>query len=81
MAVVSTTTPFPFEKTVEHVPNDPGLLSYLDDADTAEALAYGYGIPPASVLAELRFRWWRQRRQGLRLPAERRVILIAGGPV
>ena len=66
---------FAFERTVERVPNDPGLLSYLDDADTVEALAFGYGIPPASVLAELRSRWWRLRAQGVRLPAERRIIV------
>ena len=57
------------------------LLSYPNDADTAEALAYGYGVPPEPVLTEVRCLWWRQHRQGLRLPAERRVTLIAGGPV
>ncbi len=55
------------------------LLSYLNDADTAEALAYGFGIPPEPVRAEVRAIWWRQRRRGLRLPAEYRVILIEGG--
>ncbi len=72
---------FSLEKTVEHVPNDPRQVSYLNDADTAEALAFGYGIPPGPALTEVRCLWWRQRRQGLRLPAERRVILIAGGPI
>ena len=55
------------------------LLSYLNDADTAEALAFGYGIPPEPALTEVRSAWWRLRRQGALLPAERRVILIAGG--
>ncbi len=55
------------------------LLSYLNDADTVEVLAYGYGVPPEPVLTEVRCLWWRQRRQGLRLPAERRVILFEGG--
>ncbi len=55
------------------------FLSYLSDADTAEALAFGYGIPPGPALTEVRCLWWRQRRQGLRLPAERGVIVIEGG--
>ncbi len=54
------------------------LLSYLNDADTAEALALGYGVPPEPALTEVRRAWWRLRRQGLRLPAERRVILLGG---
>ena len=54
------------------------FLSYLDDAHTAEALAFGYGVPPEPALSEVRCLWWRQRRHGLRLPAERRVILIEG---
>ena len=54
------------------------LLSYLNDADTAEALAYGFGVPPEPALTEVRSAWWRLRRQGLRLPAERQVILVAG---
>ena len=45
----------------------------------AEALAFGYGLPPAFHLTACRTLWWRLRRQGLRLPAERRVIVIAGG--
>ncbi len=52
---------------------------YLNDPETAEALAFGYGIPPEPALSEVRCLWWRQRRQGLRLPDERRVILITGG--
>ena len=58
-----------------------GFLSYLNNADTAEALAYGFGIPPEPVRAEVRAIWWCQRRRGLRLPAEHGVILIAGGAV
>ena len=57
------------------------LLSYLNDADTAEALAFGCGIPPEPIRTEVRCLWWRQRRQGLRLPVERRVILITGAPL
>ena len=38
MAVVSTTTPFPFEKTVERVPNDPRQEFLFDCCD---------GLPPA----------------------------------
>ena len=53
-------------------------LSYLNDADTAEALTYGFGVPPEPALTEVRCLWWRQRRRGLHLPAERRVILIEG---
>ena len=49
---------------------------YLNNADTAEALAYGFGVPSEPALSEVRCLWWRQRRQGLRLPAERRVILV-----
>ncbi len=55
------------------------LLSYLNDADQAEALAYGFGVPPEPALTEVRRAWWRLRRQGVVLPAERRVIVIAGG--
>ena len=54
------------------------MRRYLDNADTAEALAYGYSVPPEPALSEVRYLWWRQRRQGLRLPAERRVILLDG---
>ena len=54
------------------------LLSYLNDADTAEALAFGYGVPPEPALTEVRRAWWRLRRQGLHLHAERRVILVEG---
>ena len=53
-------------------------LAHLNNPDTAEILAFGYGIPPASVLAELRSLWWRLRAQGVRLPVERRVILLSG---
>ena len=54
------------------------LLSYLNDADTAEALTYGFGVPPEPALTEVRCLWWRLRHQGVPLPAERRVILVAG---
>ena len=54
------------------------LLSYLNDADTVEVLAFGYGVPPEPALSEVRDLWWRQRRLGYRLPAERRVIMIEG---
>ena len=54
------------------------LLSYLDDADTAEKLAYGYGVPPEPILTELRRLWWRVISQGTLLPVERRVILVEG---
>ena len=49
-------------------------LAYLNNPDTAEALAFGYGIPPAPILVELRSLWWRLRDHGVRLPAERRVV-------
>ena len=52
-------------------------LAYLNNPGTAEALAFGYGIPPEPVLTHVRRLWWHLNRQGLRLPAERRVILIA----
>ncbi len=55
------------------------LLSYLNDADTAEALAYGFGIPPEPALTEVRCLWWRLVALGHRLPAERRVIRLEGG--
>ncbi len=45
----------------------------------AEALAWGYGLPPADHLTEVRAMWLRLRRLGVALPAERRVILITGG--
>ena len=45
----------------------------------AEALAWGYGLPPADHLAACRAMWWRLRRHAGVLPVERRVILIAGG--
>ncbi len=44
----------------------------------AEALAWGYGLPPADHLTACRATWWRLRRLGVRLPAERRVILVKG---
>ena len=34
------------------------LLSYLNDADQAEALAYGFGVPPEPALTEVRRLWW-----------------------
>ncbi len=45
----------------------------------AEALAFGYGLPPADHLTACRAIWLRLRAQGVPLPAERRVILITGG--
>ena len=54
------------------------VLSYLDDADTAEALAYGYGVLPEPTLTELRRLWWRVISQGTLLPIERRVIPVEG---
>ena len=42
--------------------------------EDVEALVYGYGIPPEPVLTEVRRAWWRLIREGVRLPAERRVI-------
>ena len=54
-------------------------LAYLDNPETAEFLACGYGIPPASILIELRSLWWRLRAQGVRLPAERRIIFNGCG--
>ena len=45
----------------------------------AEALAFGYGLPPADHLTACRAIWWRLRRHVGVLPVERRVILIAGG--
>ncbi len=49
-------------------------LAYLNNPGTAEALAFGYGIPPALVRAELRSRWRCLRALGVRLPAERRIV-------
>ncbi len=45
----------------------------------AEVLAWGYGLPPADHLTEVRAIWWRQAAQGHRLPAEIGVIVVAGG--
>ncbi len=45
----------------------------------AEALAWGYGLPPADHLTACCTIWWRLRRLGVPLPVERRVILIGGG--
>ena len=45
----------------------------------AEALAWGYGLPPADHLTACCAIWWRLRRLGVFLPAERRVIVIEGG--
>ncbi len=57
------------------------MTRYLDDSNEVEALAFGYGIPPTSVLAELRFLWLRLHAHGVRLPAERRIILLDEGSV
>ncbi len=53
-------------------------LAYLNNSETAEILVFGFGLPPASILAELRSRWWRLRAQDIPLPIERRVILLSG---
>ena len=57
------------------------LMSARTHSDAAiedvEALAYGYGIPPEPMLTHVRRHWWHLVQQGFRLPAERRVILIA----
>ncbi len=53
-------------------------LAYLNNPDTAEALAFGYGLPPAPILVELQSLWQRLHAQGVRLPAERRIIVING---
>ncbi len=45
----------------------------------AEALAFGYGLPPADHLTACRALWLRLRLLGVPLPAEPRVILIEGG--
>ena len=45
----------------------------------AEALAWGYGLPPADHLIACRAMWLRLRLRGVPLPAEPRIILIAGG--
>ena len=45
----------------------------------AEALAFGYGLPPADHLTACRALWLRLRLRGVPLPAEPRVILIEGG--
>ena len=45
----------------------------------AEALAWGYGLPPADHLIAARAVWWRLLSQGVTLPAEPGVIMIRGG--
>ena len=45
----------------------------------AEPLAWGYGNLPADHLIACRAMWMRLRMRGVPLPAERRIILIAGG--
>ena len=54
-------------------------LAYLNNPGTAEALAFGYGILPAPIRAELRALWWRLRAQDVRLPAERRIVFYRCG--
>jgi hypothetical protein len=44
----------------------------------AEALAWGYGIPPDDHLLACRAMWLRLRLRGVPLPAEPRIIVIAG---
>ncbi len=55
------------------------MTRYLDDPNEVELLAFGYGIPPAPILVELRSLWWRLRDYGVRLPAERRVVFNRSG--
>ena len=47
----------------------------------AEALAWGYGLPLADHLTACCAIWWRLRRLGVFLPAERGVIVIEGGAI
>ena len=45
----------------------------------AEALAWGYGPPPADHVSACRAIWWRQVALGHRLPAELGLIVLEGG--
>ena len=54
------------------------LIQAIPESE-AEALAFGYGLPPADHLAACRALWLRLRLRGVPLPAEPRVILIKGG--
>ena len=66
-------------KSSDSVPADNAAVARpINDAENIEVLAFGYGIPTTPVLTELRFLWWRLRAHGVRLPAERRVILLEG---
>ena len=55
------------------------MTRHLDDPNEVEFLAFGYGIPPEPVLTHVRRLYWHLNQQGLRLPAERNVIVIEGG--
>ncbi len=69
---------FADDASVSNKPRAP--VQAIPEAE-AEALAWGYGLPPADHLTEVRAMWLRLRRLGVPLPAERRVILIAGGAI
>ncbi len=56
----------------------PFQLQAIPESE-AEALAWGYGLPPADHLTACRAMWLRLRLRGVPLPAEPRIILIAGG--
>ena len=79
MSITSPTRAARHAKTaLDSVPDDFDADAHLiNDAENIEALAYGFGIPPEHVLTQLRRLWWLLTQHGLRLPAERRVILIA----
>ena len=47
----------------------------------AEALAWGFGLPPADHVTACRAMWLRLRMRGVPLPAEPRIILIEGGAI
>ena len=52
---------------------DPSHTTFIDIADLNPRPVRDDEIP------ELRAIWWRQARLGLRLPAERDVIVLEGG--
>ena len=58
--------------------NSPQNFYPLNDPEHIEALVYGFGTPPEPVLSDVRRLWWRLRAHGIRLPAERDVIVIEG---
>lgn len=61
---------------------DAGLASFqlqsIPECE-AEALAWGYGLPPDDHLIACRAMWSHLLLHGVSLPAERRIILISGG--